>query len=214
VSGNRIVGGYVGIDLEVTDSTGPATIDSNAVSGTSSAGVYLYYVLGSVTGRKNNLSNNLLYGLWSYYGQGTRNFTLGRFVGNGRYGVYDYGTTGTFGAQSNWWGDQKGPRCASGCDATSLGDSVAGTVDFTSLLLSDPGDVPALGPALFPVAARAAVAGMVLVPPAPPAVVDLRSLLRDPRIRLARERAEFDARMAAEQAAREARSQRRGSSKR
>jgi hypothetical protein len=169
VIGNRIVGGYYGIDLTLADTAG-AVVDSNAVSATGAAGIDIS-VGGAVTGTRNNISANLLYGI---YNQGTgagASFTLGRFVGNGSYSVYSLDEY-TFGAQQNWWGDPAGPGPGA--------DSVSGSVDASSPLDADPGDVPALAPRLFQAIAgapRAAGRGTAVQPspaasPLPPPAGD------------------------------------------
>lgn len=143
---NRIVGGYYGMDLSVTDSLVPTVIDSNAVSGAGNAGIYLYYVNGAVTGARNNISSNPQYGIYNY-GNGSRSFTLGRFVGNTSRAVYNLASV-TFGATQNWWGDP---------DFGAATDTVFGPVDVSSWLTSDPTDVPALAPRPTIAASAAAV---------------------------------------------------------
>ncbi len=160
---NRMVGGTIGMDLNPSDSLVPTVIDSNSVSGAGYAGIQLYYVNGPVTGRKNNIGSNALYGILNY-GNGSRSFTLGRFVGNANRAVYN-GSGVTFGAPSNWWGNAAGP-------GGGVADSVFGSVDASTPLGTDPypGDVPALAPR--PVVAPAAALArpdVTMVGPRPPA---------------------------------------------
>jgi hypothetical protein len=50
-------------------------------------------------------------------------------------------------ADNNWWNDARGPRCASGCDSTSLGDSAVGPVNpVTPFLTAPSGSAPAFAP--------------------------------------------------------------------
>jgi len=136
IVGNRIVGGYYGMDLSFTDSLVSTVIDSNAMSGAGSAALYLYYINGPVTGARNNIGSNPAYGIYNYYGNGSRSFTLGRFVGNTNRAVYNLASV-TFGATQNWWGNP---------DFGAAADTVQGLVDVSSWLTSDPTDVPALAP--------------------------------------------------------------------
>lgn|GEM_PF-5634936 len=85
---------------------GPATITRNLVTGARRDGILVTsYDAIDVTG--NNISGNLPYG---FRVQADR---------------------GSVPALDNWWGDPLGPRCASGCDLASAGDSVSG-VDFST----------------------------------------------------------------------------------
>ena len=191
IVGNRMVGGYYGMDLNPTDSLVPTVIDSNSVSGASYAGIQLYYINGPVTGRKNNVGGNANFGIYNYLGNGSRSFTLGRFVGNAVRAVYNQ-TSATFDATQNWWGN---------ADFGAAADTVLGPVDVSNWLTSDPADVPALAPRP-PVAAgsAAAPADLTVASPrsAPPAAA---TSVPPPDDR----RAEREARRAAKDAARESR---------
>lgn len=189
IVGNRVVGGYYGMELSLTDSLVSTVIDSNAVSGTGYAGIHLYYVNGPVTGRKNNIGSNAVYGILNY-GNGSRSFTLGRFVGNANRAVYN-GSAVTFGATSNWWGNAAGP-------GGGVADSVFGSVDASTPLGADPypGDVPALAPRLVTTTAPARPVA-TMVGPRPPA----SAVVTEPP-RPEDRRAEREARRAARDAAR------------
>ncbi|MBI4419670.1 MAG: right-handed parallel beta-helix repeat-containing protein, partial [Gemmatimonadetes bacterium] len=192
IVGNRIVGGYHGIDLTVTDSLVPTVIDSNAVSGAGYAGIQLYYVNGPVTGTRNNIGSNPQYGIYNYYGNGSRSFTLGRFVGNTSQAVYNLASV-TFGATQNWWGDP---------DFGAAADTVFGPVDVSTWLTSDPSDVPALAP-------QAVIAASAAAAPADVTAVAVRSAPRAAAIsalpQLDGRRAEREARREAKDAERAAR---------
>jgi hypothetical protein len=159
VSGNRVVGGFVGIDVTTQD-TGTVRLDSNAVSATGAAGIQLYFVTGPTTGIRNNITNNLLDGLLIQGGLNTTSFTLGRFAGNAQLGINNLGES-TVGATQNWWGTAAGANQA-GSDATS------GAVDFTNHLTTDPTDVPPPAPPLA--AALAAGLRRSMARPASPAI--------------------------------------------
>ncbi|MBI2073118.1 MAG: right-handed parallel beta-helix repeat-containing protein, partial [Gemmatimonadetes bacterium] len=140
--GNRVKNGAYGFYLTTSD-TAAMKVDSNAVSGTRSAGVYISASV-PVTGVRNNVTNNLLDGILNF-GTGARSFRRGRFVGNARYAV---NSSPVFDAQQNWWGDTLGVAGASA-------DTVFGNVDVSNHLTDDPADVP---PALAaPVLAPAVV---------------------------------------------------------
>jgi hypothetical protein len=206
ITGNRIVGGYYGIDLTITD-TASAVIDSNAVSATGGAGIEIYYVSGPVTGVRNNIAANLFDGILNVGTSGPRSFTLGKFnsggVGNGLTDGWAVNSATPFDATQNWWGSANG---AGGPYASGLqdADSVSSTgVDVSDSLTSEPGDVPALAPRPVLAASAAAVrpdATRVARRPPPPApVVERRSPPPDDR------RARLEARRGAEDAERSAR---------
>jgi len=189
---NRIVGGYYGMDLSFTDSLVSTVIDSNAMSGAGYAALYLYYVNGPVTGTRNNVGSNPQYGILNYYGNGSRSFTLGRFVGNTNRAVYNLASA-TFGATQNWWGNP---------DFGAAADTVQGLVDVSSWLTSDPTDVPALAPRPTVAASAAAVGRDVTAVATPrPAPTATPAIAPQPDTR----RAEREARRAAKDAERAAR---------
>jgi hypothetical protein len=190
IARNRIVGGYYGMEINLSDSL-PTVLDSNAVSGAGFAGIYLYYLNGPVTGVRNNIGNNPVYGIYNNYGNGTRSFTLGRFVGNANRAVYNLAAV-TFGATQNWWGDQ---------DFGVAADTVQGLVDVSNWLAMDPTDVPAFAPQGGVSAATAAPTDPTAVAPRPAPAVTGQGV---PQRREDR-RAEHDARRARKDAERAAR---------
>jgi Periplasmic copper-binding protein (NosD)/Bacterial Ig-like domain (group 2)/Dockerin type I domain len=139
---NRIVGGSNGIELT---GTAAHTLDSNVVVGTWVRAIAATGS-GDVTGRWNNLKNNVI-GFYSG-GTGVRSFTDGRFVGNTSYAVDQTGATPVT-ASANWWGDPAGP-------GGGIADSVFGTVSTGGFLLTDPEgvSVPTAPPAFGAVAVR------------------------------------------------------------
>lgn len=142
--GNRVVGGYIGIDLRSTD-TAAAVIDSNAVSGTGYAGIQLYYVQGAVTGRRNNIAGNALDGILNVGTSGPRSFTLGKFnsggVGNGRYAV---NSSAPFDATQNWWGSASGAGGQFGSGLADADSVSSAQVDVSNPLTSEPSEPPPL----------------------------------------------------------------------
>jgi hypothetical protein len=168
ITGNRIVGGYYGIDLTLSDTAG-AVVDSNAVSGTGGAGIDIYYVTGPVTGVRNNIAANLFDGILNVGTSGPRSFTLGKFksggVGNGAWAV---NSATAFGATQNWWGSANGAGGPYGSTLQDADSASSAGVDVSTPLTSEPGDVPALAPRLFPAIAgapRVLGPGRASVPP-------------------------------------------------
>ncbi|GBD31481.1 hypothetical protein HRbin33_00440 [bacterium HR33] len=144
IIGNRVVGGYIGIDVTVTD-TATVLVDSNAVSGTGYAGIQLYYVQGSVTGRRNNIAGNALDGILNVGTSGPRSFTLGKFnsggVGNGRYAV---NSSAPFDATQNWWGSASGAGGQFGSGLANADSVSSAQVDVSSPLTAEPSEPPPL----------------------------------------------------------------------
>jgi hypothetical protein len=168
ITGNRIVGGYYGIDLTLTD-TAIAVVDSNAVSATGAAGIDIYNVSGAVTGVRNNIAANLLDGVLNVGTSGPRSFTLGKFnsggVGNGRWAV---NSSTAFDATQNWWGNGSGAGGPYGSTLQNADSASSAAVDASLPLSAEPGDVPALAPRLFPAvagAARMLGPGTAVLPP-------------------------------------------------
>ncbi|HEY6854500.1 MAG TPA: dockerin type I domain-containing protein [Gemmatimonadales bacterium] len=59
-------------------------------------------------------------------------------------------------ADNDWWNDARGPRCASSCDSTSLGDSAVGAVNpLTPFLTTPSGSAPAFAPPIRTARAQA-----------------------------------------------------------
>jgi hypothetical protein len=144
--GNRVVGGGVGLSVQAAD-TGTVVIDSNSVSATTQAAVSLVDVQGQITGRKNNIANNLLDGI-SVYCSGTHvpKFNFGRLIGNAGFAVVTQECPDSVDATNNWWGDASpGDRPIS----TPNGRSSA-RIGTDPVLPSDPSNVPPLAPRFFP----------------------------------------------------------------
>ncbi len=185
----RVVGGYVGIDVQLTD-TGSTRIDSSAVSATGYAGIRLSGGTGPATGVRNNIAGNLADGIRND-GGGTRSFTLGKFnsggVGNGVYAVR---SVAAFDATQNWWGLDTGPGGSQGTPGTAADSVNSALVSTGSFLTSEPTDVPPLAPPALGARAAAAPSGAPASTPTAVGRVD--------------ERAALEARAAAKRAAREA----------
>jgi hypothetical protein len=145
VSRARIVGGYVGIDVHPYDTTTVVRIDSSAVSGAGFAGIQLYSVPGSASGIRNNIAGNQ-YGIYDY-GPGPRSFTLGKFssggTGNSAYAVL---SGYAFDATQNWWGSPNGAGGTYGSGLADADSVSSASVNVTSPLTAEPGDVPPLAP--------------------------------------------------------------------
>jgi hypothetical protein len=168
ITGNRIVGGYYGIDLTLSD-TATVVVDSNAVSATGGAGIDIYYVSGPVTGVRNNIAANLFDGVLNVGTSGPRSLTLGKFnsggVGNGQWAV---NSATAFDATQNWWGNASGAGGPFGSTLQNADSASSAAVDVSSPLGTEPGDVPALAPPLFPAIAgapRALGPGTAALPP-------------------------------------------------
>jgi nitrous oxidase accessory protein NosD len=116
VDSNRIRQSPMGLRLR----TGRTLTTRNRITGSSIAAVYLTGDAGTAHG-----------------------ITQNNFAGN-RYGVSTEGVA--IGAANNWWGDALGPRCLSGCDPGSAGDSVSSLVSFTPFLTAEAGATPPLAP--------------------------------------------------------------------
>ncbi len=150
VVNNRAAGnGVAGILLG--DTVASATADTNLATDNGAGGLVLLGVVGSVSGRLNTVRRNL-YGIFNNSPTAVPlSFQFNNIEAN-TVGVQNLSPDSLDG-RNNWWGDPKGPRCAVGCDATSLGDSAIGYVAFVP---------PAADTiALAPVGAPPRVAGAV-----------------------------------------------------
>jgi nitrous oxidase accessory protein NosD len=146
IYGNTIRGGRYGMYLNpnvLVGDTARVVIDSNAVSQTTTYGIYISPSDPvSVVGVRNNISNNLQDGILNG-GTGLRSFTLGRFVGNARWAINN---SQPLDATQNWWGSVNG---AGGVYGSGLADADSvswSSNDVSSWLTTDPGDVPPLAP--------------------------------------------------------------------
>lgn len=184
VVGNTLVGGRgIGVHLSGAYSgIGAARVDSNTVQGILGNGIVIdgqisgpvqliYNVVADndtdgvrafvpLFASANTVVRNGRYGLYAN-STGSTYFRSSNFVGNVQYGVWnDYGEYYVF-ADSSYWGDAIGPRCTSGCNATSVGDSIttyATFAPYSSTLVAGAPPIPAPLPAPpFRTAARAAV---------------------------------------------------------
>lgn len=128
---NQVRRGQYGMYVSGTYGSGGIAVDSNAVSQTTVAGLYLSpgNTVAAV-GIRNTFANNTQDGFVSF-GTGSRNFTPNnRFVGNSRYDVW--ASTSPVTATMSWWADGSNVRRA---------PLISGSVDTTSELGSDPGVV-------------------------------------------------------------------------
>jgi hypothetical protein len=130
-----------------------ASLDSNAISATDSAAVWVDY--GQVTMTGNHIANNRGDGLRDPGDNATTHVLQGNaFVNNALYAVNS--PIDQVIAQQNWWGDAAGAN-------TPLADSVFGTVDFSNPLTTDPTpSLPPLAPPVRVIAARSTTAARSL----------------------------------------------------
>lgn len=194
---SRIVGGYSGIQLSLSDAAVTTTIDTTAVSATAWAAIDLSGVPGAVSGVGNNIGSNAWYGVYDLSSAAGHGLTLGQFTGNGYYAVYNGGSNFAFDATQNWWGNAAGP-------GGFVADSVSGNVNTGSYLSSAPSGLPSLAPPLFTASAAAPLLTTSPVAPAPPTASTpvLPRVLRPEEVQ--RRAAQLAERRAAREAARSA----------
>ncbi len=163
VQRNTIRSGPKGIVVNLTD-TVTTQVDSNGVSGTTSAAVYVQGGRVEMTG--NNIQNNASYGFYSPNPTGFVHQAHGNaFIGNALYAV----ATGSdsVDATANWWGTT---------DSATVAISVSGRIATYPFLTSLPGGLPALAPRALVASARVAgaplSARMASGTPRPPARAD------------------------------------------
>ncbi len=113
-----------------------AVVDTNAISGADTAAVRV--VAGSLLMRQNNIRNNARNGVTIPDAAGGFTLVGNAFKGNLLYAVQSDGASVS--AQGNWWGVDGALPGTAGADA------VAGSVDASSPLGSEPTDVPSLAP--------------------------------------------------------------------
>jgi hypothetical protein len=165
--------------IAITHTGGGATVVNNRVSfATSMPGVQLYQAGGTITFDSNVVvdggSSGVQVNGFAVTVTGGRNFVARNYRGF-------YGTTGTvtvgqstiqnntfrgadgvaaWNLANNYWGDPLGPRCLSGCNIGSFGDSVAGVGTFLPFLAApDVGTPTGAPPAIRPAPARTAAVG-------------------------------------------------------
>ena len=138
-------------------------LDSNVVADIDSTGVYL--AQGAAALEYNLVTGARRDGVRSYtYGSVTVNGN--NIAGNLPYGVNIQADVSSIDGTGNWWGDALGPRCFSGCDPASAGDSV-NNVDFAGFLAAPSDQVP---PLPSPAPRLLAQAVSASVPPVPTGV--------------------------------------------
>ncbi len=143
-----------GSGVLVYDYSGDTTtmqVDSNTISG-SGTGIDFEYGNGLLT--RNTITGSLNQGIYlSPYINFGGGIALNNISGNA-FGLRD-NSEGSY-AINNWWGDDRGPRCASDCDPATLGDSVSNSwAVFPWLLAPNASSPPPAPRALATTAARA-----------------------------------------------------------
>jgi hypothetical protein len=134
ISQNRVQRGAYGIYMNGYGA-GTMAMDSNAVSATTNTAILLTNAAFAVSGRKNNVENNV-HGIVNA-GAYTRSFTLGRFVGNTGWAV---SSTPAIDVTQNWWGSSTGATTTQPNGVTGAG------VNASNHLTNDPTDVPPASP--------------------------------------------------------------------
>jgi len=133
--GNRVSRAPVAMSLSVPAGTDTTYLDSNVVVD-SRLGV--------------SKSANNIVGRWNYIarndtgmrGAGYVRMDSSVFQQSVRIGARNTGGVVTWDLAYNFWGEARGPRCASGCDTASTGDSIIGLATFTPFLTAAPITVP------------------------------------------------------------------------
>jgi hypothetical protein len=210
ISGNRVrYSDGNGVEVYNGD-TATVQVDSNLIAGNALSGISLTYAQSAQITR-NNVTGNRQFGI-SSGSSGVVSLGLNNIAGNA------FGLTSVYAlsAPNNWWGDPLGPRCTSGCDPGSTGDSVSTTVSFSPPLASPEPSAPTAAPPALRVAGLRALPGRrtatppptvrrsarpagslpviappaarVLPPGAPPEVVELVARRQEERARVVAER--------------------------
>lgn len=141
-------------------------VDSNGVSGSDTAAVYVYYAKTSLT--HNRIENNAGDGLYVYYSQGfVTQAHDNAFVNNTGFAVIALGDS--VDASANYWGG--------GAPGTGPPNGVSGRINTSGFLTVPPPNLPGLAPPGFVVASP--VAATAAAPPAvrreaPPPVREAR----------------------------------------
>jgi len=112
-------------------------VDSNAIRGADSMGVWVRYYSRALL-RWNAVDSSGIDGVRlsdNYLALPAAVLDSNNFTRSQRYGVRNLSTY-TVDATDNWWEDVKGPDCGPGvgCDTTSTGDSVSTYVNFSPFL--------------------------------------------------------------------------------
>lgn len=143
VVGNRVSSNLVpGVMLG--DTVALAVLDTNLIADNAAGGILLRSDLaGRVSGRLNSIRRNL-YGILDSSSTDTVSFQFNNIEANA-FGIRN-ASLDTLDAANNWWGDAKGPRCAVGCDPTSVGDSVSAAVAFAPPAADTISNAPAGAP--------------------------------------------------------------------
>ncbi len=130
-------------------------VDSNGVSGSDTAAVYVYYAKTSLT--HNRIENNAGDGLYVYYSQGfVTQAHDNAFVNNTGYAVI--ALSDSVDASANYWGG--------GAPGTGPPNGVSGRINTSGFLTVPPPNLPGLAPPGFVVASS--VAATAAAPPAVP----------------------------------------------
>jgi hypothetical protein len=142
-------------------------VDSNLVTGSTADGIRLDGGADSLV--HNRIVSNQLNGVEiasTSVDQIRTQVDSNNIAGNG------FGVAGpveyTYNAQYDWWGDAKGPRCSSGCDPASLGDSVFMGLVFAPIdSTAEYGNTPAPAVLARPILALRGPAVRAVKAPAP-----------------------------------------------
>jgi hypothetical protein len=137
--------------VEISISGMAAALDSNAISATDTAAVWVDAGQVALTG--NHIADNSRYGLNIVGASAAIHQVHGNaFVSDAQYGIAT--SSDSVNAQGNWWGLVSGPRTGAGSDST------IGRVDVTNFLTTDPSpSLPPLAPPVRIVALAPAPAG-------------------------------------------------------
>lgn len=178
------------VDLGLADGiitvASPIRADSNVVTNSGMSGIAFYNGGGGIATR-NRLQNNAWYGI-SIDASDMTTYPVARLntiQGNVKGGAANYSApTAIMDADTNYWGDSRGPRCDSvvtgvACNPASLGDSVeTGGITFAGFLAAAAPGAPS-PPALRSIAARPRVAsGTVRLARAPAPTIDRAAILQ------------------------------------
>lgn len=145
VTRNRITANWVP-GIRTSGTMIGLAIDTNLIADNTNAGISLH---ATAQGRMNAIRRNGV-GIIDSVGTGAV-FRSNDIEGNA-FGVRNLSGT-VLSADSSWWGSSLGPRCPSGCDPSSTGDTISTNVSFAGFATASITGVPAGAP---PAVARAA----------------------------------------------------------